>query len=209
MQRAVRIWCGSLIASLALACSAPAPQAVKLSDSWPSSTRSYGETTRDWTRHGKAWQGFAPIIEVHATFASPEWRAAYVAERARRERLSGDAHAALLAAEQQAAGDYYDVQLIVATHDERENDLAKGSRSIWRVALVDDQGNQVTPISIKRDRRPDETIRAYFPAMHELADAYIARFPKDVAVLRNGATRFALRVSSARGSVELVWPAQR
>jgi hypothetical protein len=196
------------LALLASACSAPAPKPVELTDSWPASTRPYEETTRDWTRHAKLWKGFAPLIEVHATFESPEWRAAYVSERARRERLPGDAHAALLAAEQKDAADYYDVQLIVTTHDERENDLAKGGRSVWRLALIDDQGNQVTPISVKRDRRPDEIVRAYFPAMHELADAYIARFPKDVVLLRAGAKRFTLRLSSARGAVELVWPAR-
>lgn len=201
-------WLLLAIALLWSACSAPAPKPVQLTDTWPGTTRSYEEATRDWTRHGKMWKDLEPLIEVYATFASPEWRAAYVAERTKRERLPSDAQAALLAAEQKDAADYYDVELIVSTHDERENDLARGSRSVWRLALIDDQGNQVTPISVKRDRRPDEIVRAYFPAMHELADAYIARFPKNIELLREGASRFTLRLSSARGAVELVWPAR-
>lgn len=193
---------------IALAACAPAQKPVTMSDAWPASPRTYAEATRDWTRHGKLRVGFDDLIEVHATFKAPEWRAAYVSERAKRERLPADDHAELLAAEQQDAGDYFDVQLIVATYDQRENDLQKGDRSLWRVALIDDRNHQITPISIKRDRRPDEAIRAYFPAMNDFTEAYLARFPKEAAVLREGASRFTLRLSSARGAVEIVWPAR-
>jgi hypothetical protein len=192
----------------AAACSAAAPRPVTLTEQWPESPRAYGEANRDWTRSADLHGGFDKLLEVAATFKSPEWRAAYVAERAKRERLPAEGHAELLASEQQEATDYYDVQLIVATYDERENDLQKGKRSVWRLALIDDQGRQVTPISIKRDRRPAEIVRAYFPAMNALAQAYIARFPKDAALLREGASKFTLRMSSARGAVELVWPAR-
>lgn len=193
--------------AMVAACSA-APRPVTLTEQWPASPRAYSDANRDWTRSGERHRGFDKVLEVDATFKSPEWRAAYVAERAKRERLPADAHAELLASEQQEANDYYDVQLIVATYDERENDLQKGERSVWRLALIDDQGRQVTPISIKRDRRPAEIVRAYFPAMNPLAQAYIARFPKDAGLLREGASKFTLRMSSARGAVELVWPAR-
>lgn len=194
--------------AMVAACSAAAPEPVTLTEQWPASPRPYSEANRDWTRSAELYRGFDKLLEVHATFKSPEWRAAHVAERAKRERLPPDAHAELLASEQQEAKDYYDVQLIVATYDERENDLQKGERSVWRLALIDDQGKQVTPISIKRDRRPAEIVGAYFPAMNALAQAYIARFPKDVALLNEGASKFTLRMSSARGAVELVWPAR-
>ncbi len=194
----------AIVALFALAaCAGPGP--ITLTDSWPSKTRDYRDVVRDWTRTGSLQRDFETIITVDATFESPEWRAAYVAERARREDLPAGDVAALLSAQKQANAESYEVEVLVSTHDPRWNDLQKGERSMWRLALMNDRGQQITPTSIKRERRPDAVVRAWFPRMGDFSEAYTVRFPRTVDLLGDGARALILRVSSARGAVTLTW----
>ncbi len=193
----------AIIALLTAACGGPGP--ITLTDTWPSKTRDYDDVVRDWTRSGSLVRDLETVIHIDATFESPEWRAAYVAERVRRDALPDSEAAALLAAQKQANTESYEVELLVSTHDTRWNDLQKGTRSMWRVALMDDRGNQVTPISIKRERRPDAVVRAWFPTMGDFAEAYTVRFPRSVDLMGAGTRALTLRVSGARGAIEVTW----
>jgi hypothetical protein len=103
-----------------------------------------------------------------------------------------------------AAGPY-EVELMVTTWDRRENDLDRGKKSIWHVVLVDDSGKEIEPLEIIKDKRPSFTVRAEFPAFGDFATPYVARFPRDAAVLGPNVHAIRLRMSSERGGVELAW----
>lgn len=196
------------IAALLCAACAKTPQPVDLAADWPSELRAYPDVERDWTRSGDFVHRFNKLLEVHATFKSPEWRAAWVAMQAREKHLPPAERDALLAEHKAEHADHYEMLLLVSTYDGRENDLQKGDKSVWRVALIDDRGNQVVPSSIKRDRRPDSVIKAEHPLMNDFAQAYVVTFPRTIEVLRGDADRFSLRVSGSRGGVELTWQAR-
>lgn len=185
------------------ACAGPGP--ITLTDTWPSKTRDYSDVVRDWTRSGALHRDLETMISIDATFESTEWRAAYVAERTRREDLPAGDAAALLSAQKQANAESYEFELLVSTHDPRWNDLQKGERSMWRLALMNDRGEQVTPTLIKRERRPDAVVRAWFPRMGDFAEAYTVRFPRTADLLGNGARALILRVSGPDGAVTLTW----
>ena len=65
----------------------------------------------------------------------------------------------------------YEIELMVTTWDRRENDLDRGKKSVWRVVLVDEQGNEIEPLEIVKDKRPSFTVRADFPAFGDFATA--------------------------------------
>ncbi|HEU4613349.1 MAG TPA: hypothetical protein VFS15_14760, partial [Kofleriaceae bacterium] len=90
----------------------------------------------------------------------------------------------------------------------RENDLDRGKKSVWRVVLVDQAGNEIEPIEIVKDKRPDFTVRADYPAFGDFATAYIARFPRDAQLLGPDVRSVRLRMSSVRGGLELEWKAK-
>lgn len=181
------------------------PGSISLSRDWPVEPDSYKRAYRDWTRHGRLRSDYQQVLDVYATFKSPAFRSAYAARKARNANLSADEANALQGAEQAASAGAYEIQLLVTTWDYRENDLHKGPSSLWRVALNDDQGNEVVAESIVRDRRPTRMLRSEYPDMGDFAIAYVARFPRTVELLRDDATRFTLRLSSARGAVMLTW----
>jgi hypothetical protein len=187
----------------AFAC-ASTPPPVDLSSGWPSRGGDYDDVTDAWTRQDDFSRDFSMVVDVVATLKSPAWRAAYVEHRAERERMSDAARAELTRAEQAEDAKHLEVELMVATYDRRANDLAKpGGRSIWRVVLVGDDGKEIAPTEIVRDRRPRSEIKAYFDALGDFHQPYVARFPR--AALGDGVRALALRVHSAQGGVELVW----
>jgi len=201
------------LALAAAACGGRAPPAVQLSDSWPGVAGDYGEVTQRWTRHATEHAGPDPdrgrildqTLDVVATFKSPEWRAAYVKYKADRNLLPPSEVAAMTAREKADAAQHYEVMLLVATYDRRINELQKGARSIWRVALVDASGSEIVATEIRRDRRPRSEIAEDFPDLGDFHQPYVARFPRTVNLLRPGAHRFSLKVTSSQAGVELVW----
>jgi hypothetical protein len=187
---------------------ATAPPPVALTDTWPTKAGDYEDVNQAWTRTARMRGEYQQALEVHATFRSPEWRAAHAEREAEIRKLDGAGRDALVAAARTAAGGDYEVTLVVTTYDRSENDLHRGERSVWKLALVDDAGVETAPAKIVRDRRPREMLRAELPALGDFAEVYVARFPRTAAVLHEGARKVALKMWSAKGGIELIWLAR-
>jgi hypothetical protein len=194
-------------------CSCAKVEPVELTSEWPSKAGNYYDVTDKWTRsgvlRGDLGDHLTNIMELHATFHSPEWKQAYVAFRSKREKLPKSRVSTLLATEKADSDKYYDVTLLISTYHFQENDLQKNEDSVWRVALVDAQGNEVEPEEVSSVRRPRDQIKAFFPKLNEFHEVYRARFPKQaVDLFASGANKFSLKVASARGGLELIWKAK-
>jgi hypothetical protein len=189
---------------LVAACGAPV-HTIAFSDEWPTRVARFDDVSAAWTRVVKMRNGYEESLTLQATFKSPEWRAARIARDVKYAHMSDAAATDLVAKEQAALADHYEVELLVTTWERRENDLDRGERSVWRVALVDDDGTEVAPIEIVRDKRPREILLADFPEFGDFAVAYIAKFPKKTDLFRPGARKIGLHMWSARGGVELSW----
>ncbi len=202
---------GLLLLALA-GCHTSSPP-IELSSAWPRKAGDFDDVNEKWTRHGRDNSGLGgeqryrleQTIDIYATFKSPEWRAAWISHQAERHHLSGAAIRELTDKAKAEDAERYEVALLVATHDRRSNDLQKGTRSTWRVALVDESGTEIVASEIKRDRRPHVEIAAEFPHMGDFHEPYVARFPRSVDLLRPEARRFLLKVTSEQGGVVLEW----
>lgn len=198
------------IATLFIACGG-APPPVNLTPDWPAETPEaddYQDVTETWTRTSSLRGAYQEVLELSATLKSPEWRAAFASRDAEYRKLEGEARKQRLAQAQVEMAGPWEVELLVTTWDRRENDVDRGKRSVWRVVLVDDAGTEIEPIEIIKDKRPAFTLRADYPALGDFAQAYVARFPRTANVLGAGVKQVRLRMSSSRGSVELVWAAK-
>ena len=193
----------SIFLVLAIGCSA-APR-VRLTEDWPTTAGDYEDVTEQWTRKASLRGQYQQALELAATFKSPEWRAAHAAKDAKARGLVGEARTQRFAQAQADAAGPYEIQLMVTTWDRRENDLDRGKKSVWHVAILDAQGKEIEPLEIVKDKRPAMTLRAEFPAHGDFSTAYIARFPRTAALLGPSAKQIRLRMSSERGGVEVVW----
>ncbi|HEY1553365.1 MAG TPA: hypothetical protein VGF94_00960 [Kofleriaceae bacterium] len=194
------------IVVLLAACPPPPAQMVWGDKQWPGTCGNYEGVTKAWTRLGVLRGQYQEVLDVAATFKSPQWRCAHAEREAAYRGLAGDDRAKEVATEQAAAAGPYEVELMVTTWDRRENDLDRGKRSVWHVVLEDDAGHQLEPIEIVKDKRPAFTVRAEFEALGDFAVPYVARFPHTSPILDG--RKLKLRMSGERGDVEIAWTAQ-
>jgi len=184
-----------------------APPRVSLTDAWPTKVGSYDDVTERWTRRTELQTSYQQVLELAATLKSPEWRAAKAARDVELRGVEGEARDQLFAQARADMAGPWEVELLVTTWDRRENDLDRGKKSVWRVVLLDEQGREIEPLEIVKDRRPAFTVRADFPALGDFGTAYVARFPRDKIVLGPNVRQVRLRMSSPRGAVQVAWQA--
>jgi hypothetical protein len=161
----------------------------------------YHTVTKEWTRKKEISANYQEVLSLHAIYKSAAWRSAHAEKDAKARGLTGPAYDQRLAQAKADAAGPIEFHLLVTTWDRRENDLDRGDKSVWRVRLIDDAGMEMKPLEVVRDKRPLLVVRSDFPTMGDFATAYVVRFPRKE--LRN----LRLVVSSARGGVELDWPA--
>jgi len=200
-----RPWIAIAVA-LCGACAA-APPVVRLTEDWPTATRDYDDVVADWTRKAQLHAAYQEVCELVATFKSAEWRAAHAAYEADNRGLTGDARAKHIAGARADVAGPYELEVMLTTWDRRENDLDRGNKSVWRVVLIDEQGQEIEPLEIVKDRRPSFVVRAEFPGLGEFATPYIARFPRTTQLFGPTARQLRLRMSSTRGGLEVTWKA--
>ena len=191
-----------------LAACAGGVTAVRLDEGWPQTAPEYEATTTAWTRHTTMRGDLQEALSLEAIFKSPDWRAAHAARDAEHRGLDGTARAAVFAQAQADMAGPYEVELLLTTWDRRENDLDRGKKSVWHVALVDETGKEIEPLEIVKDKRPASILRAEFPIYGDFATAYIARFPRTTPVLGTSVRAVRLRFSSERGGAEVIWAAK-
>lgn len=194
-----------LVALLLASCFQQA-KPVHFTNDWPNEVSPYDATTKAWTRRGLlraslSEQG-SQLLELYATFLSTEWRAAYVGRQAELQKLSEDSRSSLEQEQRKRASEGYVVKLLVSTYHPEHNDLHR-DRSIWRVALIDSDGNEIPAESIEKDRRPRQLIAAEFENFGDFAEAYQVTFPHSPELLQG--KEFALRIGSSLGTVEVNW----
>ncbi len=199
-----------LLLALSLAACGPAAPPVHLTEEWPARNTAlpYDDVTREWTRTGTIRGQYQEVLDVAVTFKSPEWRAAHALRDADHRGLTPEQRDQALAQAQAEMAGPYEVERMVTTWDRRENDLDRGKKSVWRVVLVDQAGNEIEPIEIIKDRRPTFTLRSEFPALGDFAVAYVARFPRQPPLLGPNVRVLRLRISGERGGVEVAWASQ-
>jgi hypothetical protein len=195
-----------VVGLILLAACGAAPPPIRLTEDWPQTCGGdYDAITEAYTRRGTIRGEYQEVLSLAATLKSPDWRAAHAARDSDHRGLVGVARTQRCAQAQADQTGPYEIELLVTTWDRRENDLDRGKKSVWRVVLVDDQGKEIEPLEIVKDKRPNFTVRAEFPAFGDFSNAYVVRFAREPAVLGPSTRTVRLRMSSERGGVELEW----
>jgi hypothetical protein len=201
-----------LLALLLVAACGSSTKPVDLSGQWPTRAPAYDDAHRRWTRHARVTDVLDFIMSVDATALSPEFRTAYVAERARRLHLPDSARDQLIADEKVAESEFIEFQILFATGNHPWNDLGTYPRSMWRVSLIGDDGREVLPEKIEPDKRQRAEIAEYFPGLGAFHKPYRIKFPRNAAdgkpVLGPGSKQMKLVVAGSLGTAEMVWTAR-
>lgn len=169
-------------------------------------TNDYDAISRRWTRSGQLLKELDTKLSIHATLFSPDFLAAYLPYYAALFELSSSQKHALYA--EMTRPGHYEFVVVSDTHDYRQNDFDRDD-SIWRLFLVNDREQRVSPIEIKQEKPIRETMRQLFPSISPFSKVYRVSFPQTLPdgtpLVRDRSSHLALRVVGALGNVELRW----
>lgn len=178
---------------------------VTLTEDWPATIADYDDVTSQWTRSARMRGEYQEALEVVATFKSSEWRAAHAEKDANSRGLEGNARSQQVSQARADAAGPYEFEVMLTTWDRRENDLDRGVKSTWKVRMMDEQGVEIEPLEVVKDKRPAFVVRSEFPALGDFATAYIVRFPRTKPLLGPGVKEMRMHLSSERGGADLRW----
>lgn len=190
------------------ACASTPPKVTLASPERAYRQRDYPQELKRWTRFASILRELDTTLRVHATLRSARFDAALLAKRKALFKLPPKRVADKAAERAKSRADEFTFVVVAATHDSAWNDFGQRN-SHWRLALVNDSGQQVEPSKVVLRKRPNATDLAFFPHLEMFYKLYDVRFPRRGAegqeLLTPSTRRLTLRIDGALGSAELVW----
>jgi hypothetical protein len=205
----------ALALALAAAAAGCAPARVQFTEGDVSrEAEHYDATLKQWTRSGKAYADLETHLRVIATFKSWAWTHAAVERVAEADSLRAADKAALKARYLDAYRARY--EFVVAAWSGRPywNNLDRGERSSWRIALEDDRGREALPEKVSKvsetTRKLPVEFGMLFPYIDEYAYTYTVAFKRpaegEPGPIIGPETRWiTLRFTGPLGRTDLVW----
>jgi hypothetical protein len=167
-----------------------------------------------WTRRALITRDFDTTLDVAATLKSYDFRWAYSVRYAAQFQLSTADQDKLLKGQMAELDTAHEFVVSAAATRFEWIDFHKKD-SVWRVRLLDDRGNELAPMEIRRLKTPVAELEAFFPPstrsqpMASFYTTYLIRFPKKLPdgapVDLEHAGKLTLRFAGVLGAAELNW----
>jgi hypothetical protein len=174
----------------------------------PPAASEYVDMLKKWTRSGHLLADFDEALTVNATFRSPEFRAAYAEKWIKTYRTGPDEEARTRERLMSEGADTWEFHIESSAHRWEINDFSS-QKSIWRLALVDDTGREVTPKEVRSTTARREVETDFYPYANIFSRGWTVRFPKtlvDGSPLAGPNTKtITLRFAGPMGVIDLVW----
>jgi len=169
----------------------------------------YQVALSQWTREARIYQGLDVKLIASATYKSPAFRQAYIAEYARAYALT-DARKTRLEKDHQAAAGMFNDFILAAYVPEKDWDNFSRRDSAWSMFIITGSGKQVLPVEIRKIKKPDTVFTHFFPYATPWKSIYLVRFPMQVTgtrepVINDDADGTKLVITSVLGKTEMVW----
>jgi hypothetical protein len=172
----------------------------------------YPKVQTRWTRSASLYHGVYGVVFVSGLLKSWDYRQAYLARAQERYAMSAAERERLERQERHEHERYHEVFVSVSLQSKRWHDFDKPD-SRWRLALLNDRGDEVRPVRVERLKRVTPEVRYFFPFHNPFSVAYVVRFHKQLAdgrPLVSPETRHLIfRLAGAPGKTELRWDAAR
>ena len=171
----------------------------------PPSAAYYKELDR-WHRKAMLYHGVEVTMQLDVVYKGADFRRAYMTEYIRRLGIEQPRAAHLMERELSKTEQYTELILVAATPVDEWNDL-DSPNSIWRLYLVDEDGEKVEPVKIERLEK-SAYIREFFPFVDEWSVVYRVVFPRLTPrghTIGEGSEYIRLDVAGIKGSSSVMW----
>lgn len=168
----------------------------------------YTSVLQRWTREGKVYADFETNLLISATFKSKQFRESYIEEYSLVYMLNGEKLKKLVKGENEALNNYHEFFVSIHTPLREWSDLER-KESIWAVYLINDAGDRVSPLEIKKVKERGPTVKSFYPYLDDWSVAYTIKFPLNLVdgrQLITADTKYvALIITGPSGKGELTW----
>jgi len=153
-----------------------------------------------WTRANTVYSEFETNLKVVCTYKSQQFKDAYVREYSRIYLLPKEAEQQKAQLMKEMSAEETEFSFYAYTADFEANDFSRAESS-WKVFLVDDKGNQVHPLEIRRINRITPVVEQFYPYINQYhGKFYTVRFPH-----QPGEMKKKLVFTSVLGTITLEW----
>lgn len=168
----------------------------------------YRSALKKWTRDGKVYENFETKLLINATFKSEEFREAYVNVYSKSYMLDTEKLSKLMTEEREASKKYYEFFLSVHTPFREWSELEK-KEPLWALYLVNDLGETVSPMEIKKLKEKGPGVTRFYPFLDDWSEGYSVKFPLAVAdgkeLMAPETGYIKLIMTGPSGRTELIW----
>jgi len=175
----------------------------------PHPAGAYDEVRDRWTRSDRiiVVKSLDTTLQVYGTFFSLDFISAVVARRAQLFQLPERDRGALEAGLRAEVSKGHLFLISAAASDWSWNDLERRD-SVWRIALLNDRGEQVSALEIKAEKITATTLEL-FPYVNSFHRVYTLRFPLALPdgrpLVREDAREVVLLFAGPLGQARLRW----
>lgn len=169
-------------------------------------SQDYENTLKKWTREKTVHSQFETRVHISATYKSAEFNSGYQKEYARiynsKDKENNEKEIAPVAE--------YKEFLFYAYIPEKDSNDFELQRSIWKIYLLNENGERIDPVEIRRITKITPVIEVFYPYINKYYGyCYQLKFPNKINLQNNAVNSenkpIKLLFTSVLGKVELAW----
>jgi hypothetical protein len=160
----------------------------------------YMKSLESWTKTNTVYSEFETNLKIVCTYKSPQFKDAYVREYSRIYMLPQEAERQKEQLMKEMSAEETEFSFYAYTSDFEANDFSRAESS-WKVFLLDNKGNQVHPLEIRRVNKITPLVEQFYPYINQYhGKFYTVRFPRQPEEIKK-----KLVFTSVLGTVTLDW----
>ena len=175
----------------------------------PYHTQSYKRVCDQWSQQARIHHGLEVQLIVSATFKSADFRRAYADEYAAAYELTAEEKRRFVEDQMKASHLSHEFLLATFVPEKRWDDFDKVD-SMWKLFLVNDEGQRVVPVEVRDVKRQKPVLSHFFPYITPWKSVYMVRFPCNISesnspIIGDKTKKIRLIITSVLGTAEMHW----
>lgn len=169
-------------------------------------SKEYLNILNTWTRDETVYSQFETRVHIVATYKNREFNKAYLSEYSRIHSLTEQERGKKEEILTDISSDFTEFLFYAYTPEKEPNDFDKPD-SIWKIFLLDEKGNRMYPVEVRKIKKITPVIEEFYPYVKRYYGVFYSLkfFPPPE---EGNARHLRLVFASVLGRVKLEWKMQ-
>ncbi|MDO9528481.1 MAG: hypothetical protein Q7J27_04885 [Syntrophales bacterium] len=168
-------------------------------------SKEYLNVLDKWTRDKTVYSQFETKVRIAATYKNSEFNKAYLSEYSRIYSLTEPEKKSKEETLTDISSDFTEFLFYAYTPDKDSNDFDRRD-SIWTIFLLDEKGNRVYPVEVRKIKKITPVIKEFYPYINKYYGMFYSLKCLPLSSAEGDSKHLKLVFASVLGRVELEWP---